>query len=152
MKKKTLSKSDKKELNLSLEKYGYSFDKKDLVEILEHKYKVIKVNHEMLFFYYEDKIYPSMKLVLKQDLGLKKIVLDMGAIKFIAGGADVMRPGIVSIDDGILEGDCIVMVDETHGKQFALGIAMMNSSDMQNASSGKVIKNIHFVGDDIWNI
>jgi len=152
MKKKTLSKSDKKDMNISLENYNYSLDKRDHVEIIEDKHKVVSVNHEIMFFYHEDKLYPTMKLVLKQDLGLKRIVLDMGSIKFIAGGADVMRPGIVSIEDDVMVGDCVVMVDETHKKPFALGISKLSSAELRDASSGKVIKNIHYVGDDIWNI
>ena len=32
---------------------------------------------------------------------LKKIAVDMGAVKFVVSGADIMRPGIVEIEEGI---------------------------------------------------
>ena len=36
----------------------------------------------------------------------------MGAVKFIVGGADVMRPGITEISEGIEKNEIILVVDE----------------------------------------
>ena len=44
MKKKTLSKKDKKELNSELEKYNFSFDKKELVEIIDDIFHCFVIN------------------------------------------------------------------------------------------------------------
>ena len=76
----------------------------------------------------------------------------MGAVKFVINGADIMRPGITEIEDGINENDFIVIVDVNNQKSLAVGIALLNSEEMRSSTSGKVIKNIHYVGDEIWKI
>ena len=152
MKKKTLSNKEKRELNIDIEKYNFQFDKKDIVEIIEDdKHKFIKSNSELLFFYLGDKIYPSLKLVLKQETTLRKVTVDMGAVKFVVNGADIMRPGIVGIDEGILVDEIIVIIDVNNKKPLAIGRSIFGSDELQKTESGKVIKNIHFIGDDIWN-
>ena len=56
MKKKTLSNKEIRELNDSIKKYNFQFDKKEKIEIVEgDKYKVIKANNETLFFYLNAK-------------------------------------------------------------------------------------------------
>ncbi len=76
----------------------------------------------------------------------------MGAVKFVTSGADIMRPGIVHIDEGITKDDAVAIVDQTHKKPLAVGIALHSSEEMQKVSSGKVVKNIHYVGDWIWKM
>ncbi len=146
--KKTLSKKDKKEINERIRQYNYQIDKKQKADILDDR---ILVEDEALLFRKDSDIYPTLRLILKQDTKLKKITVDMGAIRFIADGADIMRPGIVHIEPGIQKGDPVVIVDIEHEKPFALGISLHSSEDMQKTQSGKAIKNIHYVGDDIWN-
>ena len=43
-----------------------------------------------------------------------------------------------------------MIIDETHGKKLAVGIALFASNEMNSLNSGKVIKNLHYVGDEIW--
>ncbi len=139
-----------KDLSDKIEKYPFSLTKKDTVELIEEgDLKVIYINKKPCFFYYEDKILPTLQL-LQAQLLLKKIVVDMGAIKFIVGGADVMRPGIVSFDEAIEKDDIVVVVDQMHQKPLAVGIALFSSVDLKTMTKGKVIKTIHYVGDEIW--
>ena len=152
MKKKTLSNKEKRELNQSIEKYHFQFDKKDIVEIVEEdKYKVIKSNDEVLFFYLDNSVYPSLKLALKQDTLLKKITVDMGAVKFVVNGADIMRPGIVEIEGDIISDEIVVIVDVNNKKPLAIGQSMFSSLEMEKVESGKTIKSLHFIDDEIWN-
>ncbi|MCK5282906.1 MAG: DUF1947 domain-containing protein [Nanoarchaeota archaeon] len=151
MKHKTLSNKEKREINDVIRKYNFEFSKGDIVEFIETDYNVLKSNNEVLFFYLENDIYPSLKFVLKHPDCLKKIVVDMGAVKFVVNGADIMRPGVVDIDNDIKENEVILVVDIDNKKPLAIGNALMNSGDMRNMDSGKVIKNIHYVGDKIWN-
>ncbi len=131
---------------------GLELSKKDNVVLVEDEnYKIVTVNKEPYFFYYEDKMVPTLKLLQTKDL-LKKITVDMGAIKFVVNGADIMRPGITKIQEGIEKNEAIVIVDENHQKPLAIGIALLSTEEMEKASSGKVIKNIHYVGDEIWKI
>ena len=147
--KRTLSNSDVKELNGKIEKYGFQFDKKDLVELEEGDVKVVKLKDEPLFFYSNGEILPTLKMALK-GTSLKKITVDMGAVKFVVNGADIMRPGIVHIQDGIAKDEVIEIIDVNNTKPLAIGRALFSTGEMSALEKGKVIKNLHWIGDKIW--
>jgi PUA domain protein len=63
-----------------------------------------------------------------------------------------MRPGIVSVDDAIKEGDVIVIIDEKHSKPLAIGIALSDADKMREQTQGKSVKNLHYVGDKLWTL
>jgi len=139
-----------KEVNKLLQKFNVNFTKKNqIVFIQNNDLKLILVDEQPSFFYYQDNISPTLKY-LQNNLILKKITVDMGAIKFVINGADIMRPGIVNIENEIRKEDFIVIVDENNEKPLAVGIALLNTEEMKATKSGKVIKNIHYVGDKIW--
>lgn len=141
-----------KEINEELTKYSFEISKKEQAELLEkNNLKFILINKEPAFFWYAQQWIPTLKLLQKKEL-LKKITIDMGAIKFIVNGADVMRPGIVEIKEGIVQNDIIVIVDQNNKKPLAVGIALFNSEEMKTLSTGKVIKIIHYVGDEVWKV
>lgn len=93
---------------------------------------------------------PVLTLLLNKQIELKKIVVDKGAIRFVTNAADVMRPGITHIDPSIKEGDIVVIVDENHDRALAIGKAMLDAKQMEEKSSGKVVKNLHTIQDDVW--
>jgi PUA domain protein len=78
--------------------------------------------------------------------------VDGGAIPYVVNGADVMRPGIVSVSDDVKVKEPVQIVDERHGKPLAIGIALLDAPDMRARISGKMCKNFHHVSDEIWNI
>jgi PUA-domain protein len=82
---------------------------------------------------------------------LPKIVVDMGAIPHIANGAPIMRPGIRQLEGHFSKGDLVAILDEKHRKTLALGVAGMDSETMQSMTKGRMIDNIHYVGDVAWN-
>ena len=82
---------------------------------------------------------------------LPKIVVDMGAIPYVCKGADVMAPGVLTIKDEFTENDILLVVDERHGKPLAVGVALFSSEDMKTVKRGKAVKNLHYVGDKLWN-
>jgi PUA domain protein len=114
-------------------------------------YEMVLANNEPMAFKINDKVYPTLKTILKHSLNSGKVVVDMGALRFIANGADVMAPGIVDADEEIKEGDIIFVVDETHNKPLCVGIALMDGKTMKESNKGKAIKTIHYIGDDVWN-
>jgi PUA domain protein len=114
-------------------------------------YEMVLANNEPMAFKINDKVYPTLKTILKHSLNSGKVVVDMGALRFIANGADVMAPGIVDADEEIKEGDIIFVVDETHNKPLCVGIALMDGRTMKESNKGKAIKTIHYIGDDVWN-
>jgi PUA domain protein len=80
-----------------------------------------------------------------------KVVVDMGAVKFVTNGANVMRPGVRSFSGPFTKGDIMVVVDEKHGKALASGPALVDSSDAEKMEKGPVVKNLHYIGDKFWN-
>lgn len=83
---------------------------------------------------------------------LPRIVVDMGAIPHICNGADIMAPGIVRIDGEFGKDALLLVVDERHGKPIAIGRALIDSETMKATERGKVVKNLHHVGDGVWNL
>jgi PUA domain protein len=81
---------------------------------------------------------------------LPRVVVDMGAIPYVCNGADIMAPGITDMDS-FIAGDLIVVRDVTHGKALAVGKALKGSSDIEAVRKGKVVENLHYVGDRLWN-
>lgn len=81
---------------------------------------------------------------------LPKIVVDMGAVAHLANGAHVMRPGIREIRNDFTKGELLLIVDEKFGKNIALGLADVDSTLMKSANKGKVVMNVHYVGDELW--
>ena len=148
-----------KEINQELVSYHYQTSKKDQLELVEtedQKLKIVFVNKKPAFFYYQNKLLPTLRFLVENINNpelklLPQIIVDMGAIKFIIGGADIMRPGIKKIAENIHKDDVVIIIDETHHKPLALGLALFNAEEMMNMTSGKVIKNIHYVGDELWN-
>lgn len=82
---------------------------------------------------------------------IPKIVVDMGAVPYVCKGADVMAPGVREVKGVFKEKDMILVVDERHNKPLAVGLALIGSEDMKDIDHGKVVKNLHYVGDQFWH-
>jgi len=148
MKKRILSNKEIRKLNESISEFNHQFNKKDIVELIDEQY--IRFGGKILFFYDDSKLYPTLHLVYKSEPPIKKVTVDMGAVKFVTNGADIMRPGVVGISEEIKSGESVAIVDERNSKALAVGIALYDSTEMREQKGGKVVKNLHFVGDDIW--
>ena len=77
------------------------------------------------------------------------VKVDMGAIKFVCKGANVMRPGITKFSD-FENGEIVCVIEESQNKFLAVGKAEMSSKEAEDASKGEVIKNMHYISDDFW--
>ncbi len=128
------------------------FDNKrlELIETDEQS-KFILVENEPLIFLVEEQPFMTVKGALRMKPKKKRVVIDMGAVKFISKGADIMCPGILDADLEIKKGDLVVVVDEVHGKPLAIGRALISGDDMMR-DKGKAIKSVHYVGDRIWRM
>ena len=114
----------------------------DEVQIITgYKMKILKINGEYLPFLSEIetlKKFPS-------------ITVDMGAVKFMCKGANVMRPGIKKFTE--FEKDSLVcIIEESQCKFLAVGKAMVSSSELENMEKGEIIKNMHYISDKFWEI
>ncbi|QLH06535.1 PUA domain-containing protein [Nitrosopumilus ureiphilus] len=101
--------------------------------------KILKIDEDYLPFLSETKMlerFPS-------------VMVDMGAVKFMCKGANVMRPGIKKFTE--FEKDQLVcIVEESQHKFLAVGKAMVSSSELEGMEKGEVIKNIHYISDKFW--
>ena len=77
------------------------------------------------------------------------VTVDMGAVKFVCKGANVMRPGITKFSE-FESGEIVCVIEESQNKFLAVGKAEMSSKEAQDASKGEVIKNMHYVSDNFW--
>ncbi len=78
------------------------------------------------------------------------VTVDMGAVKFVCKGANVMRPGITRMGE-FDAGGVVCVREERHGKHLAVGTASLSSADAEASGRGEVVKNIHYVSDRIWD-
>jgi len=81
---------------------------------------------------------------------MPRIIVDMGAVPHVCNGADVMAPGIVSVDGAFQQGDLVVVVDQRNNKPLALGLSLLSANELKQTKKGKVLTNIHYVGDELW--
>ena len=77
------------------------------------------------------------------------VTVDMGAVKFMCKGANLMRPGIKKFTE--FEKDKLVcIIEESQHKFLAVGKAMVSSSELEEMEKGEVIKNMHYISDNFW--
>lgn len=127
------------------------FGSKPKVELIETRQaRIFLFNGTPFSVKIQDTIFPT--LLFEEALSfLPQVVVDMGAVPHICGGADIMAPGIVAVTGDFGEGDFLEVVDELHRKPIAIGRALFDSETLRTIKRGKVVGNIHYVGDDIWN-
>ncbi len=130
---------------ISLFKIGDTVDVADSPE-----YEVIIVENMIIGFIQDGKAFLTVRGLLKYPITKSFVTVDMGAIKFVINGADVMGPGIVDADVGIQMGDYVWVRDEKNKKPLAVGRALTTGAEMKEKKPGKAIKSILFVGDKLW--
>jgi PUA-domain protein len=108
-------------------------------------------NNRVIALELEGSLAPGLRGLLKWPAGKGAVTVDMGAVRFLTNGADVMAPGITEVDAGIQEGDAVWMRDETHGRPLAVGVAMKDAEGLKG-EKGKVIANKHYIGDALWGV
>lgn len=149
-KTRQINKKEIKKIKLDFEKYDIDLSKHNRFEIVSYKKDILITDKQVVGFYYENKLYPSLNLILQKETNIPCVYLDMGAVPFIVKGADIMRPGIKEVDN-FESGDLVILKDWVHKKPLALGISLFSSEDIKKMTKNKVIKNIHYIGDYIWD-
>jgi len=152
MRLKRLSNKELRAISNELSAYELSFKKGEEVYFADFEdTNVIIFNKKIKFFYFNNKIIPSLVALLENPNiieHMKKVVVDLGALNSIINGADVMRPGIIEYDENINKDDIVVIVEEKNKKPIAIGKVLYSSEEIKNLGSGKTIKNIHCLGDN----
>ena len=128
------------------------FSEKESVEVADvEDTKLVFIEDIPCFMYVGNKLMFTLTGLNKFKPSNRFVVVDMGAVRFVTNGADVMAPGIVDADENIAEGDEVWVCDEKHHKPLAVGIAIMSGQDMKNEKKGKAIRLVHHVGDKLWD-
>ena len=118
----------------------YSMEEGDAI-ITGNGIKALKIGNTYLPFLSEVEILEKFP----------KVTVDMGAVKFMCNGANVMRPGITKFTD--FEKDKIVcVVEESKNKYLAVGKSCVSSKEMDSMSKGEVVKNLHYISDKYWEL
>jgi PUA domain protein len=127
------------------------FKAKVNVELVETEFaEIFLINGKPLLVKAEENVFPT--LIFNEFFTLApKVVVDMGAVSHVCNGANVMAPGIVSFEGEFRKGDFVFVVDEKHGKPIAVGEIIYDMNVAKKVKHGIVVRNIHFVGDKIWN-
>lgn len=139
-----LRKSDIRDLN---EQLPVELDKKDDVQ---REDDALLVNGKLYFLRLGDEWVPALPLLLERPQLLPHVVVDMGAVRFVANGADIMRPGITDVPDEP-QGALVTIVDERNKKPLAVGRLKVSGEELRAMDSGNVVESLHFVGDEYWD-
>lgn len=127
------------------------FGEGDTVDLAETPdYEVVYVDGKVVAIVSGAEPFLTVRGIMRYGATKRYVTVDMGAVRFVANGADVMGPGVVDADPGIAEGDMAWIRDETHRRPLAIGRAMVSGLEMAAKPKGKVVKSLHFVGDKLW--
>ncbi len=162
-----LSKKEKRKLFEELSSmYRYVVEEKDNIKKLKvekitttsNEIELILINEYPSFFKYYNKYYPTLHLIAEiiSNKGInyakevfKYAVVDEGALKPLLRGADVMKPGIKETK-GFKKGDTVIVFLIDKWIPIVIGEALKDYNEHQER--GKIIKNLHRIGDKIWDI
>lgn len=136
------------ETNLGVDLDADSFEK---VELTDDEWDVVLVDGEPLVLYIDGEPFVTVRGANAAPPTRHVVTVDAGAVQFVSGGADVMRPGVVEADEDIESGDLVAINEETHGKFLAVGRANTSGDDMLG-EEGRVVESIHHVGDDLFEL
>ena len=128
-----------------------SFDDTDVVDRAETPaYDILYVEGKFLGMVVGETPFLTVRGILRYGATKRFVTVDMGAVKFVANGADVMVPGIVDVEASVVEGDLVWVRDERNMRPLAVGRALVSATEMAGKSKGKAISSIHHVGDKLW--
>jgi PUA-domain protein len=100
----------------------------------------------------ERVVFLTLRGFLSYPCEKRFVEVDHGAIPFLMKGADCMVAGIHSADEDIVDGDLVWVRDQTHKRPLAIGWATKGGSSLITEVKGKGLKNIHWVGDELWEM
>jgi len=142
-----------REVEKKLGDYSAMIKPKSKVELIETDIEdIILIDGTPMIMWIDGEPFPTIKGALELDIKSRYVVVDMGAVKFVIKGADIMSPGITDADPNIKEGDLVIIVDETHRKPLATGRSLISGPEMVENSGGKAVKTIHHIGDKLWDL
>jgi len=130
-----------------------TFGSDDIIETAEAgEIKFVLLKGKPVAMFFDDLPFPTIHGLLLYKAKKRFVTVDMGAVKFLANGADVMAPGVIDADLEVKKGMPVWVRDEKNKRALAIGVALMDAGEMIMAAEGKAVKTVHYVGDKIWDI
>jgi len=130
-----------------------TFDEAAAVDMADaQRFEVVIFENVIVGMVLEGKAFLTVRGLLKWPAAGRFVSVDEGAIRFICNGADVMGPGITGADPAIQAGDTVFVRDAKHQKPLAIGRALVDGRTLASKAPGKVVKNLHYIGDELWNL
>ncbi len=127
------------------------FGLSDTVDMAEGPdFDVIFVDGKILAFLPGGEPFLTVRGLLRYGASKRYVTVDMGAVRFVYNGADVMGPGIVGSDGSIREGDLVWVRDEKNLRPLSIGRALVDATVLRRKEKGKAVASIHHVGDRLW--
>ena len=112
--------------------------------------RYLLLSNEILGFYEGDVPFLTPRGLLAYKAEKRFVTVDMGAVRFVTNGADVMGPGITAADPGIRADDLVWVREERHGKPLACGVALADGTLLATKPKGKQVRSVTYVGDRVW--
>jgi len=116
-------------------------------------FAIIFDSRAKLFLGRNNEIRDFLFPLLKDETILPKlptVTVDSGAIKFVCNGANIMRPGIIKVEGEFSKSSIVLVKEQKYGKAISVGLSTLSKTDLESASKGSVIENLHYVGDKFW--
>jgi len=128
-----------------------TFSELEAVDMAEGPdYDVVIVGGKILAFVLEGVPFLTVRGLLRYGATKRFVTVDMGAVKFVYKGADVMGPGIVETDPAIAVNDLVWIRDLKNKRPLAVGRALLGAQEMARKEKGKAVACLHHVGDKLW--
>jgi PUA-domain protein len=113
---------------------------------------VIVVDNEVHGLEGEAGPFLSVRGVLAYRPDSRFVTVDMGAVRFVTNGADIMAPGITDADPALVQGDWCWVRDEKNHQPLAIGRCLVPGAQMAAATKGKAVAMVHHIGDKLWEL
>lgn len=115
-------------------------------------HRLLLRENEAIALFVGEALVPTVRGLIAFPASKRAVTVDMGAIRFLYNGADVMAPGVVDADLAIRPGEIVWVRDEKNRRPLSVGRAIMDGPTMAREEKGKAIETIHHVGDEIWRL
>lgn len=124
------------------------------IEVVETNspFTLYLIDKRPLLMEVDGRVFTTVRGAVERPFAERRITVDSGAVPYVMNGADIMRPGVVGVSPDIKKDAPCVIAEERHGKPLAIGIALYDAADLLAMEKGKVVKMLHRVGDDVWNL
>lgn len=142
--KKIIESAKQRAIVFNFEKFNLA----EVIELQEEKLLLIDATPTLILFN-DGKTIPHISS-LGKTTKCPALMVDDNAVKPILNGADIMMPGIIKFNN--FKKDDSVAVFSKDLTLIAVGIALINSTEIVVGGKGKVVQNVHRENDKFCNL